>query len=166
MSRKSFPKKKSAIRLYGTVEALLGALSQGGTRVEILLMPIAHWLTLGTGTTRTQAAILLTGQRADVVYACIALAAEASSVGEKGRIIYPYKAADDPEVTHQLQQLQDELLTTLVTALNRDARVNRVEYPAALEIPQLRIWPSNALTHFPIVFRDGHWILAEEEHRD
>lgn len=164
MPRKSLSDKKSPIRLYGTVEALLGALSQGETHVEILLMPIAHRLMLGTGTTRTQVAVLLTGQRANIVYACFVLAAEASSVGEKGRIIYPYKAADDPQVTHQLQRLQDELLTVLTTALQKDSRVSSIGCPAALEIPQLRVWPSYALMHFPIVFRDRHWILAEEEH--
>lgn len=166
MSRKSLSDKKFPIRLYGTVEAFLSALSQGETHIEILLMPIAHRLTLGTGTTRTQVAILLTGQRANVVYVCFVLVAEASSVGEKGRIIYPYKASDDPHVTHQLQRLQDELLTVLTTAFQRDSRVSSVEHPAALEIPQLRTWPSNALTHFPIVFRDGHWVSVEEEHHD
>ena len=157
-TKKSRNAKSGAVREYGTVDAFLGALSDQSP-AEMLLAPVYR-----PAGNSIQAGALLSGQRTgdiSCIHTCIALAVEAVLVGERGRITYPYRQAQqDRQVRKLVSDLQQELLAALQIALQHDARVARLRYPASYQVPALQTWNPDALVGFPVTYQSGHWIAT------
>src|SRR5579883_798377 len=149
----------------GTLDAFLAQLTAGEDRAEILLSPIYQTLAMGSGTTRVQAGVLLTGRhpRTSVICSCLVLAVEARLVGERGRLTYPARGkADDPRVRERIHALQRELLTAISSFLQGHPRVAHIAQPAAYRVPAGLTWQAGALAGTPLTYTDGHWTLRAD----
>ncbi|MBA2680386.1 MAG: hypothetical protein H0U76_18555 [Ktedonobacteraceae bacterium] len=149
-----------AIREYSNVSDFLAALTGEPVQIDVLLAPVYRPLYSGTGTTRIQAGVMLNAQRPGYqrIYSCIALAAEASLIGERGRLTYPPRGtSNDASVRQHIHDLQRELLAVLGAYLHSDMRIRRIRQPESLWVPTTRIWSPNALLGLPIAYQDGHW---------
>lgn len=151
-------KRAGAAREYGTVNAFLDALFEQFP-VEVLLAPAYRLI----GASSIQAGALLSGQRfgdTSCVHTCTVLGIEATLAGERGRVIYPYSTPEpEPRIRLRINQLQQELLDALLVALQGDARVARVSYPASYQVSAITMWTRSALTGFPLGWSAGHWAV-------
>ena len=150
-------KGAGAVCEYGTVNAFLDALFQQSPG-EVLLAPAYR----STGASSVQVGALLSGQRfgdTSRVHTCTVLGVEAILLGERGRIIYPYRSPEpESDIRPRIAQLQQGLLDALLVALQGDARVARVSYPASYQAT-VTMWTRNALTEFPLGWSDGRWTV-------
>lgn len=144
----------------GTLTIFLELLRVSAT---VFVMPLERTLTNGSGTRQKQFAIHLTArklERESPVYYCTFPAAQISSVGEQGQLVFPSKSAQkESDVFTHARQLVAELQACLIAELEADPRVHTVLAPARYRLPDAWIWGRiSTLDGSAIRFHEGHWI--------
>lgn len=143
----------------GTLNIFLELLRMSAT---VFVMPLERTFTIGSGTRQKQFAIHLTArklERESPVYYCTFPAAQVSSVGEQGQLVFPSKRDQkQPNILAHARHLATELQTCLIAELEADPRVSTVFAPARYRLPDAWIWGRvSTLDGSAIRFHEGHW---------
>lgn len=151
---------------YSNVADFLLTLTHTHLQADVLLAPVFRPQYPGNGTILLQAGVMLNGHPPGYqgITSCIALAAEATLVAERGRLLFPEcDPAPHPGIRQRIHELQQDLLVVLIGCLRADARVSCIRNQESLWKPTTLTWSPDALNGLPIVYQQGHWRIISSD---